>query len=102
VTPQQGRERFAAARVARLATIDPSGESAQIPDKALARIAATLTVDLKVVRAELREKEKERTLYSELELVERYLDEEGVVGTVDEPRQYFRGELRMRCVASTN
>lgn len=69
---------------------------AQIPDNALGRIAKTLTIDLKVVRAEFREKEQSGNTYSALQVVEKYLDEQKAVGTVDEPRSYFRGTLSMR------
>ena len=69
---------------------------AQIPDKALSRIATTLTVDLKLVKAEFAGKERQRTLYSQLELVERFLEEEELVGTLEEPRSYIRAQMPLR------
>jgi hypothetical protein len=68
----------------------------QIPEKALGRIATKLTIDLKLIKAEFSEKESQRSLYSKLEIVEQYLDESELIGTVDDPRAYFRGVTPMR------
>jgi hypothetical protein len=68
----------------------------QIPEKALSRIATKLTIDLKLLKAEFSAKDSQRSLYSKVEIIEGYLDEEGVVGTVDEPKSYFRGHMPLR------
>ena len=37
-----------------------------------------------------------KTIYDKLDLVSSYLEKEGAVGTVDSPKQYFKGLLPMR------
>ena len=37
-----------------------------------------------------------KTIYDKLDLVSSYLEKEGAVGTVDSPKQYFKGMLPMR------
>ena len=37
-----------------------------------------------------------KTLYDKLDLISSYLEKEGSIGTVDSPRQYFKGILPMR------
>ena len=39
-----------------------------------------------------------KTIYDKLDLVSSYLEKEGAVGTVDSPKQYFKGMLPMRGV----
>jgi hypothetical protein len=68
----------------------------QIPETALSRIATTLTIDLKLLKAEFSAKDSQRSLYSKVDIIERYLNEEGVVGTVDDPKAFFRGEMPLR------
>lgn len=37
-----------------------------------------------------------KTLYEKLDLVSSYLEKEGAIGTVDSPKQYFKGMFPMR------
>lgn len=68
----------------------------QIPQKLLSRIVAELNLDVKVLAVSLSKRATDETLYSKLDVVERYLDNEVEVGSVIEPGTWFRGELPMR------
>jgi len=70
----------------------------QIPRKQLKQLAKKLTIDLKVIKAEFGADEREESLVARTQIVERYLDHEGVVADVDAAGQdddveYFRGRL---------
>lgn len=69
---------------------------AQIPPRLRNRIAAELKLDLKVVSASVSPKDREENRFSKLALVERYVRKHVELGSVDEPRAYFAGSLRMR------
>jgi hypothetical protein len=69
---------------------------AQIPRPVLERLAVELKVDLKVLGVVLRTNPLEdETRYSKLEVVAKYLEREGYVGTIDEPAAYFKGPVTM-------
>jgi hypothetical protein len=68
----------------------------QIPRKLLSRIVAELNLDFKVLGVAVRKRETDETLYSKLDVVERYLDDEIEVGSVTEPATWFGGELPLR------
>ncbi len=68
----------------------------QIPPRLLSRFATELKIDLKLLSATVRGREPEHTLYSKLALVVRYIEEHEQVGTIDEPKDWFRGTLPMR------
>ena len=74
----------------------------QIPQKALEKIAAELTLDLKVLKLSVKEKPSEETRYSKLSVVEKYLADYSRIGTVDEPKSYFTGALPMRWTILTD
>ena len=68
----------------------------QIPPKQLKRLAKKLTIDLKIIKAEFGAEEREESLVARTQIVERYLDHEGVVADVDAAGQddeieFFRG-----------
>jgi hypothetical protein len=65
---------------------------AQIPTRLRNSIATKLTIDLKVVKAEFEEKQSRESLYSKLDIVLNYLDEEGRIGSADHPKLFF-GEV---------
>jgi hypothetical protein len=69
--------------------------AAQVPLGFRERIAAELKVDLKVFSVSLAQVPSEETRYSKVALVARHLDEEGLVGTVDEAAGYVAGVLPM-------
>jgi hypothetical protein len=69
---------------------------AQIPRPVLERLAVELKVDLKVLGVVLRTNPLEdETRYAKLEVVTKYLEREGYVGTIDEPAEYFKGPVTM-------
>jgi hypothetical protein len=69
---------------------------AQIPQKIQDRIATELKIDLKVVSATFREKERASSLYARCEIVVNYLEDNEIIGSVDEPAAYFGGSLPVR------
>ena len=69
----------------------------QIPSATKHKIATEFKLDLKLITASRRrETEYERHRTERLEAVLVFLDEFGDVGSVDEPDEYFRGQMRMR------
>lgn len=68
----------------------------QIPQRLRRRLAAELTIDLKLVSATLAPSRTDETRYSKTDLVVHYLERHAEVGSVDYPQQYFRGTLPMR------
>jgi hypothetical protein len=69
---------------------------AQIPVKLRNRIAADLTIDLKILSASISSKTSEETRYSRTALVEEFLRKHNELGTVDDPKAYFAGTMFMR------
>ena len=67
----------------------------QIPPKLRTRFAAEVKVDLKVVGVALTSAQPTTVRTAKLRLIERYLESETGVGSVDEPQLYFRGGLPM-------
>ena len=70
----------------------------QIPRKQLKQLAKKLTIDLKIIKAEFGAEEREDSLVAKTQIVERYLDHEGVVADVDaagkdDEIEFFRGRL---------
>ena len=70
--------------------------SEQIPLPLRQRVAAELSLDLKVFKLSAQSAQaRETTQLAKLRLVERYIDENGLAGTIDEPADFFRGSLTM-------
>lgn len=68
----------------------------QIPPKLLENIAGRLTNDLKFIKTEFSESPKEKSLESKLRIVENYLAEKNLIGTISEPKKYFKGICSMK------
>jgi hypothetical protein len=68
----------------------------QIPRRLRRRLATEAKVDLKVLSLALSSAAEPETRYSKLELVERYLDREDLVGSIGESRPYKRVTMPMR------
>jgi hypothetical protein len=68
----------------------------QIPPKVSSRIAAELDIDLKLIQLKLTPTTPEETLFSKLNLVTTFIDKNAEVGTIDEPKEFFRGNLPMK------
>jgi uncharacterized protein DUF7019 len=69
---------------------------AQIPPKIQDRIATELKIDLKVVSATFREKDRASSLYARCEIVVDYLQDNEIIGSVAQPAAYFGGSLPVR------
>jgi uncharacterized protein DUF7019 len=67
----------------------------QIEDGERQRFSAEVKVDLKIVSVTLRPDSPPDTRLGKLRIVERYLEQEGKVGTVDDDTPYFRGMMQM-------
>ena len=67
----------------------------QIPSRLQKRLSAELKLSLKVVSLSLKDNPRPDTRYSKLAVVREFILRELPVGTVDEPDDYFRGELDM-------
>src|SRR5262245_51112433 len=73
--------------------------AAGIPQAFWKGLAAELKFDVKLVAITLKEKATEETRYSKVELVERYLFDEGEIGAIfdiGEPSKFFWGKLGMQ------
>jgi len=72
----------------------------QIPKPLLKRIASNLSIDLKLLGAEVsvgaKSSQAEETRYSKVRIVSEYIEKHLDVGTVDAPSTYFKGRLSMR------
>jgi hypothetical protein len=68
----------------------------QIDQGYLRSIAKKLTVDLKIVKAEVSSRTRNETIYSRLKVVLSYLEQRSLIGSIDQPGQYFAGSLPMR------
>lgn len=71
----------------------------QIPPTVLGRISAELKIDLGYLSASVQPKDREVTRYSKLKVVANYIEGHSDVGTVHEPREYFKGTLDARSLA---
>ena len=67
----------------------------QIPQGIKSKIAAELSIDLKLLKASLKREDPKDTLYSKLKIVVDYIENHMDVGSVDSPREYFKGVLPM-------
>src|SRR5260370_27167413 len=72
----------------------------QIPQPILKKIASSLSIDLKLLRAELsvgaKNSQTEQNRYAKVRIVSDYIEKHMDVGTVDAPSAYFKGQLSMR------
>jgi hypothetical protein len=69
---------------------------AQIPSRLRDKIATELKIDLKFISATFKEPEAEYTQYSKLSMIEKFLQKDKVIGTVDDPTDYFYGNMNFR------
>jgi hypothetical protein len=65
---------------------------AQIPLKLRDKVAAKLTIDLKLIKGEVERRQPQESLFSKLDIVREYLENEGLIGTADDPKSFF-GEI---------
>lgn len=65
---------------------------AQIPPRVLKRLGAELSIDLKVLSIRMSERVLPETRYSRAAAVTRYLDDEDLIGGVNDPGLYFAAE----------
>jgi hypothetical protein len=70
--------------------------AAQIPRGLRDKIAAELSINVQLIGISLKEKPSDENRYSKLDLVVKYFEENGAVGTVENPQTFFRGTLPMR------
>jgi hypothetical protein len=69
----------------------------QIPQNILRKIAAELNINLGIFSLSVKGKEnEEKTRYEKLKLVVNYIENNMDVGTVDQPKAYFKGSLPMQ------
>ncbi|WP_089156212.1 DUF7019 family protein [Micromonospora sp. NBS 11-29] len=66
---------------------------AQVPAQHRHNIAAKLDLDVDPRTGDATDPSTGADLYTRLRIVEEFLDQEGEIGSVDEPRGYFRGPL---------
>lgn len=68
----------------------------QLERPKLARIAKKLTIDLKLLQAELSDNTPAETIYSRLRVALRFLEEQEHIGSISHPGRYFAGRGLMR------
>jgi hypothetical protein len=69
----------------------------QLPRPLLSRLAAEVKVDLKVIGVTIKQAESQPTVRAaKLAIVERYLESQFPVGTIENPGSYFRGCMSMK------
>ncbi len=68
----------------------------QIPRGRRKQLVTELKVDVKVVSVSIKDSPTEDTRYSKLEVVHKFLEGQGLVGSVDNPAEYFAGALEMK------
>lgn len=69
----------------------------QIPRNVLDKIAGELKINLGFLNLTLKDNQgNEKTRYDKLQLISRYIEKQCNVGTVDSPKEYFKGVLPMR------
>lgn len=71
-----------------------------IPQPILKKIASSLSIDLKLLGAEInigaKGNSSDETRYSKVQIVSEYIEKHLDVGSVDAPSTYFKGRLSMR------
>jgi hypothetical protein len=68
----------------------------QIPSRLRENLATELKIDFKVLSTTFSEEPPEETTISKLKVVTEYIEKNEPVGTVDEPKSYFKGTLPMK------
>ena len=68
----------------------------QIDQSLVKRIAKKLTIDLKVLKAELSTTVPDDTVYARLRVILTYLDQRSLIGSMDYPGSYLAGSLQMK------
>jgi len=72
----------------------------QIPKPVLKRIASSLSIDLKLLGAELsvgiKNNQVDETRYAKVRIVSEYIEKHLDVGSIDAPSTYFKGKLFMK------
>ena len=72
----------------------------QIPQPILKRIASSLSINLKLLGAEIsigsKNSQANETRYAKVRIVSEYIEKHLDVGTIDTPSTYFKGTLPMR------
>ena len=68
----------------------------QIPQGMLENIAGKLTIDLKLIKTELSESPKEKSLHAKLQIIEKFLKDAEKVGDTNTPKSYFCGTENMK------
>jgi len=69
---------------------------AQIPRKLIENIAGKLTIDLKLIKTEFSESPKEKTLHSKIQIIEDYLNDQGLIGNTHALKSYIKGVEHMK------
>jgi hypothetical protein len=68
----------------------------QIPRNFVSKIGVELNIKIPFVDVEIKDKQPQMTLYDEVKLVTKYIDEHFDVGSIDNPKAYFKARLPMR------
>ena len=72
----------------------------QIPQPLLKKIASNLSIDLKLLGAEVsvgaKSSQANETRYSKVRIVSEYIEKHLDVGSIDAPSTYFKGKLSMK------
>jgi hypothetical protein len=68
---------------------------AQIPPRLRDRLATKLTIDLKLIKGEFEGRQPQESLFSKLDIVRSYLNDEELIGTIYQPKTFFGGELQL-------
>jgi hypothetical protein len=67
----------------------------QMPKGPLERIATELRIDLKVVSLSLKDRETDQNRFRRLAIVTAYIDSHLEVGSIEDPKPWFRGTARL-------
>lgn len=70
--------------------------SSQIPIPVLKRLGIEMKIDLKILSATIKTPVSDENRYQKLMVVERYLEQQDMIGTLEEPGGYFRGRMPMK------
>src|SRR6266513_3844429 len=72
----------------------------QIPQPLLKKIASSLSIDLKLLGAEVnigaKSNSSDETRYAKIRIVSEYIEKHLDVGSIDAPSTYFKGKLFMK------
>lgn len=68
----------------------------QIPSQLRETISGNLKIDLKLLSATISKEVIEKTKFDKLSIVCNYLEKQKMIGTVNEPNEFFKGTLSMR------